>query len=173
MYILLFLTSLGFSFMLPSIHDNFTHLYNEPATKLLYMIWIITLSIFLLVKCKELYARHVYQNKIYKYVLYGAFVSMMLGAIVPYGIEIPILSSIHVLLSLLASVLTLVVVKLLIDQLQFIDPMTSHGLQQLYLFLISATFMFTMIFGSISSVVELVLIGSILFLVRQIDKTKP
>ncbi len=170
MYIVFYLFSIVFAFLLPSIHENYTHLYNNSTTKMLYMIWIVSLSIFLFIKCMKIYKRVQLPSKLFYCCLYSAFISMMIGAIIPYGVEIPFLSTLHVIFALLGSLLTLVVIKLLVERSQFLDIELHPVMQQYYMYFMMVLVMCTTIFGSVNVIVELILIGCILYMLYRLEK---
>lgn len=155
MYILLFIFSLIFAFQTSSLYNNFTYL-SYSNHKIYYIIWIITISLFLLYKVFYLFKKITFLNKLDFILISSCFVLMLIGSLLPYNPNNnDLFSTLHIGLSMLSSLQLLVIIKILINRSCFLDFNFYKKIDAYYNKSIFFLITFIIMFGSINIIIEL------------------
>lgn len=172
MYLIIFLITILLSLKTSWTYNNFTYLSYQENLQIYYLIWITTLSFFLLFKVTKLFKKinfNIYQIKL----LTGfSFLSMLIGSYLPYYPESNNISSyLHVLLSLTAIISLLLIIYFLIKKIYYFDFQLFQTMISLFFWQLFVIMMFIVMFGNINTIIELFVIGVILFDLARIEKS--
>lgn len=172
MYLIIFLITILLSLKTSWTYNNFTYLSYQENLRIYYLIWITILSFFLLFKVTKLFKKinfNIYQIKL----LTGfSFLSMLIGSYLPYYPESNNISSyLHVLLSLIAIISLLLIIYFLIKKIYYFDFQLFQTMISLFFWQLFVIMMFIVMFGNINTIIELFVIGVILFDLAKIEKS--
>lgn len=172
MYLIIFLITILLSLKTSWTYNNFTYLSYQENLRIYYLIWITILSFFLLFKVTKLFKKinfNIYQIKL----LTGfSFLSMLIGSYLPYHPESNNISSyLHVLLSLTAIISLLLIIYFLIKKIYYFDFQLFQTMISLFFWQLFVIMMFIVMFGNINTIIELFVIGVILFDLAKIEKS--
>ncbi|WP_294581580.1 hypothetical protein [uncultured Thomasclavelia sp.] len=172
MYLIIFLITILLSLKTSWTYNNFTYLSYQENLRIYYLIWITILSFFLLFKVTKLFKKinfNIYQIKL----LTGfSFLSMLIGSYLPYYPESNNISSyLHVLLSLTAIISLLLIIYFLIKKIYYFDFQLFQTMISLFFWQLFVIMMFIVMFGNINTIIELFVIGVILFDLAKIEKS--
>lgn len=156
MYILLYLCSLFLAFQTKSIHHNFTYLSYQPTWRFIYMAWIVILSCFLLYKVIHIYHCKSYLIKKDYVLIFLTFISMLVGSLLPYLPNTQnIYSSFHVFFSSLGCLGLLIIIKIAIHRVRYINNEKAQKIENYSTMFILFFVTLIILFGSINIVVEM------------------
>lgn len=163
---LLFLIYIGVAFLLPSVHQNITYFSYSEGYYFVYLFVIISTNITLTYHC---YLLSKGNNKYLKLTILTSL-TMLLGALLPYHVESnDIFSTLHVMITTFSNILLFYLIALFIEEYKYIDYSIYQKLFQLCMYCISCVGIFLVFFGSINIVVEISLLASILYLLKQLQ----
>lgn len=171
MYFILLLFTYSITFLLDSIHNNFTFLYYSSNTTYLYVLWTVLINSFIFFKALYLLKKLNIKFNFYKLNCFIAYLLMLIGTLIPYqNGKQDILSTLHIVMPVLGTILTGIIIRYMIVHLSVFDLMMSQDLLLLYYHLLFILFTIMIIFGSINIIIELYIITFIFYFLCKIEK---
>lgn len=171
MYVFMFIITFLISLKTSWTYNNFTYLSYQADLRIYYLIWVTTISIFLLFKVTKLFKHITYLTPLNKLLIGSSFVSMLLGSYLPYHPENEnIISVLHVIISSTGTLLLLLIIQLLINRIIINDYDFYKKMTTLFRSYILTIGMLIVMFGSITSIVELFYTFTVLFMLSTIEK---
>lgn len=171
MYYIIALFTFILSLQTSWLYNNFTYLSYQPTLRIYFLIWITVVATFLLIKTIKL-LKYNYITRLDKLLLGLNFISILLGSYLPYNPNnTNISSSLHIILSSVASLLYLIIIQIIINRLILSDYDVYKQINIIYHRLITILIMFIVMFGSINTIIELFVLFTILFILNKIENT--
>lgn len=171
MYYIIALFTFVLSLQTSWLYNNFTYLSYQPTLRIYFLIWITVVATFLLIKTIKL-LKYSYITRLDKLLLDLNFISILLGSYLPYNPNnTNISSSLHIILSSVASLLYLIIIQIIINRLILSDYDAYKQINIIYHRLITILIMFIVMFGSINTIIELFVLFTILFILNKIENT--
>ena len=153
------------------IYNNFTYLSYQPTLRIYFLIWITVVSIFLLIKTIKL-LNYSYITRLDKLLISFNLICILLGSYLPYDPNnTNILSTLHIVLSSIASLSYLIIIQIIINRLIPIDYNVYNQINIIYHRLITILIMLIIMFGSINTIIELYTMLTILLSLNKIENT--
>lgn len=171
MYLFMFIITFIMSLKTSWTYNNFTYLSYQPNLRLYFLIWITMMALFLLFKVIKLFNQITYMTSANKILIGSSFISMLIGAYLPYHPDNEnIISVLHVLISTIGTISLLVIIQILINRIMLLDHDFYKQINMLFQGQILLLGMLIIMFGTINSIVELFFTFITLFSLARIEK---
>lgn len=166
-YLVIPLLILFYGLQAPIISDNFTGIANKNSLSSLFFLLLIV-STFYLYSCHKIFQKYHWHPRYLKQISIIIVVHLLLSAWVPYQELYPRLESLHVYLAMSACILFLYVIGKFILDLQWSYPFIYQKIHLKFKLIISTVLILLLGFGSINSLIEMVVVIGMNWLITYI-----
>lgn len=168
-FILIFLTLLYAS--LDSLtQSNFTVIGNIPGNFYYFLIWTFFIATYFLYNSSNVFKKYHFTFKWQHYISLYIYFACLLTPLIPYTQTNPFFDDLHVFLAMSSSILFLGVWLIFLWHIHQIYPQLSKKIEVPFWIFIQTLIGCLFFFGQINSIIELLLVISMIFLIEFLKK---